>query len=169
METTEVYKSCTAVRRELDDALKACHDSNPPRPTSAKYISLLRHIGSCNKTEFYGLIKASFECPSLNRTMSNTLLPSLLKYVARVSMHSQEADYWAVLAPFFDNFMAQAWQKSQAQSVSRASFLRGNSDTLSLFLSIEVATRVETARPTPCSIGCVARRRAAHSIRKLVS
>ena len=137
------------VRRELDDALKSAHDSNPAKRTAGKYISLLRHMGPCNRTDFFGLCKASTTSPSLSRSMAETLLPHLMKYIARSNMDKQEADYWAVLSPYFDNMMGESWCRAQASGVARASFLRANRDVLSLFFSMEAGTQVEAASSSP--------------------
>ena len=64
-------------------------------------------------------------------------------------MDKQEADYWSVLSPFFDNMLGESWGRAQASGVARASFLRANRDVLRLFFSMEVATRIEAATSFP--------------------
>ena len=58
-------------------------------------------------------------------------------------MDQFEGDYWNCLATHVDVQLATSWQKSQAHRVSRAKFLRANRDCLQLFLSLEVASRIE--------------------------
>ena len=48
-------------------------------------------------------------------------------------MDLAEPDYWQVVSRHFDGMLAQQWQRAQAAHVSRADFLRGNRESLSLF------------------------------------
>ena len=51
------------VRRELDEAIGVAHEPNPAKRSAGKYVSLLKHMPACNRTELFGLCKASFESP----------------------------------------------------------------------------------------------------------
>ena len=135
------------VRRDLDDAFKVLHDANPARRSSLKLLRLINcwiDTGEkLNRTEFYGLIKGSWEAPSLTRNQSRTVLEQVLKWIGRVRMDQIEGDYWACLSTHFDVQLATSLQRAQAGRVSRANFLRANRDALQLFLNLEVATRIE--------------------------
>jgi hypothetical protein len=141
------------VRRELDEAIRVAHEPNPAKRSAGKYVSLLKHMPACNRTELFGLCKASFESPSLTRSMSAQMLPWLLKYFARCNMDKQEPDFWATLSPSFDSMMGEGWARAQASGTTRTSFLRANREVLGLFFSMEVATRAEAVaveKQKPC-------------------
>ena len=133
------------VRRELDVALKSAHDSNPAHRASTKFCSLMKHMDACNRTEFYGLLCGSFESPSLSKTMASVLQPCLLRYISRVGMAELQPDYWKVVEPYFDNLLALSWQSSAARRVPRANWMRANRDTMSLFVDMVRACRIEQA------------------------
>ena len=137
------------VRLEINDAIANAHEANPAKRSAGKYTSLLRHMSPCNRTELFGLCKASFGSPSLSRSMSQQMLPCLLKYMARCNMDKQELGFWATMSPSFDSMMGEAWARAQASGVARASFLRANRDVLGLFFSMELATRAEAAAGIP--------------------
>ena len=137
------------VRRELDDAIRSAHEANPAKRSAGRILALLRHMGPCNRTELFGLCKASFESPSLSRSMSQQILPNLVKHFARCNMHNQEPDFWATLSPSFDSLMGESWSRAQGSGVARAAFLRANRGTLGLFFSMETATRAEAAASSP--------------------
>ena len=131
------------VRRELDEAIRVAHEPNPAKRSAGKYVSLLKHMPACNRTELFGLCKASFESPSLSRSMSAQTLPWLLKYFAWCNMDKQEPDFWATLSPSFDSMMGEGWARAQASGTTRTSFLRASREVLGLFFSMEAATRAE--------------------------
>ena len=96
-----------------------------------------------NQTEFLGLVKGSFESPSLSRNSSRLVLEVLLHYIARVRADKAFPTSWEQLRGHFDEQLATSWHQGQSAHVSRTQFLRANREDLQLFISMDCATDVE--------------------------
>ena len=68
-----------AVSKELDGALKLAHHPNPASKIPVRLLRFLdAEINAMNRTELYGLLRGSFESPSLSRTMSRQMLEGVI-------------------------------------------------------------------------------------------
>ena len=134
------------VRMCLNEAMALAHEANPAKRSCQKLLHALRFLQPpVSRTEVFGLIKGTWESPSLSKAMARTCQEALLKTVAKLRLHEAEPDYWQVISGHYDALLASMWQKAQSSGVSRTAFLRGNRDTLSIYLCMETACRVEAA------------------------
>ena len=131
------------VNKDLDDALNIAHNPNPAARSAEKILRMLEWSEPMNRTEFFGLIHGSVESPSMSAKMSQSVLQAVLKFIARTDAHKSYDDYWEQLSPFFDNLLAQQWKRAQSDSVPRINFIRAHRLALSLFMDMEMCTKIQ--------------------------
>ena len=73
----------------LDEAMKVAHSSNPAARSAEKMIKFLDFCPGLNRTEMFGLLKGSYESPSMSRTMSQQLLRHVLVFIAKTGAHTK--------------------------------------------------------------------------------
>ena len=131
------------VSPSLNSAIAAAHCSNPAQKTSAPLVRVLQYFGPVNGTEFYGVMKGTFESPSMSRPMSKTLLACVLTWVGRTRADLKHKAAWAQLKDHFDQLLCDDWQRAAANCVTRPAFIRGHRSELQLFLDMEKVTALE--------------------------
>ena len=131
------------ISKELDQALRMAHLSNPATRSATRLCRFLEYSGPLNRTETYGLLAGAVESPSLSASMSRTIMESLLRYWARVGAHQLHPDYHEVFKNRYDEMLATAFQRAQSSGLSRAGFLRAWRQPLALFIDMSAATDIE--------------------------
>ena len=114
------------VSPKLDAAVKAAHNPNPAVRSAAPLMRILAYKEDCFRTEFYGLVKACFESPSMSKPMSKLLLTGLLAWIGRLRLDRQFEDYWNVLSSLFDKQLCDSWARACTELVTRANWLRAH-------------------------------------------
>ena len=133
------------VSKELEAALALAHDENPAQRSSEKLVRWLEWAPPLNKTELYGLLTGSIESPSMSAKTSEMLLLAVVKFMARTKAHEYVPDYWDIMRDTFDQLLGRAWKKALRHNIPRPNFLKGNRDTLALFIDIDKAMAIEKA------------------------
>ena len=72
-----------AVDSQLVLAFKVAHHDNPAQRSAEPFERLVETLREPNFTEFFGMLKASVEGPTMSKTMSVKLRVAILTYVAR--------------------------------------------------------------------------------------
>ena len=144
-EALAVPVEAEVVNPHLDAGMKVAHSANPAARSCEKLVRFLEFSPGLNRTEMYGLLKGSYESPSLSRTMSQQILRRVWDFIARTQSHIKHADYWKELKHSFDQLMVGQWRKAQSDGVPRVNFLRAHRIALSLFLPMDDATKVVVA------------------------
>jgi len=120
------------------------HSSNPAARSAENLIKFIDFSPGLNRTEMFGLLKGSYESPSMSRTMSQQLLRHVLVFIAKTSAHKKYEDYWKELKNSFDQELCRQWRQAQSDRITRIKFVRANRLGLSLFVPMEVCTKVVT-------------------------
>ena len=133
------------VRRELDQALRLCHHANPATRSCARVQRFLQYADSLNETEFCGLLKASYQAPSLSRVMSVQMLEAAMCFCARTRSDLTFPAHFEAVKDSFDQVLTVMYQKSRSDNMSRSHFMRAQRGCLALFVDMDVATKVDIA------------------------
>ena len=95
------------VRPILNEGVALAHHPNPAKRSCAKLIQALRWLAPpVNRTEVFGLIKGTWESPSLSRNMAKQCQEAMLKCIANCQLHEAEPDYWHVVKSHYDVLLA---------------------------------------------------------------
>ena len=131
------------VSRELDAALKLCHEANPARRSCTRLQRYLKYTDTMNSTEVFGVLKASYPSPSLSSSMSRAMLEIVLEWCGRVRADEKYPEYFKVVRCSLDQIMTQMWQRASSDGLSRSHFLRTQRATLRMFLDMSLATKLD--------------------------
>ena len=108
--------------RELDAALKLCHEANPARRSCTRLQRYLKYTDTMNSTEVFGVLKASYPSPSLSSSMSRGMLEIVLEWCGRVRADEKYPEYFKVVRCSLDQIMTQMWQRASSDGLSRSHF-----------------------------------------------
>ena len=148
-----VPKGEESVSKELDASIRLCHHPNPAQKTTARLQRFLQYAPQLNETEFFGLLKASFQSPSLSRQMSVQMLEAGLAFCARTRADLLHPHLFEHVKDSWDQLMVASYQKSRSDKMSRSHFMRAHRCSLQLFVDMEVATKVDiqvSSGEAPC-------------------